>query len=86
MKKCCEAIDIMQEIAEKGSKLALSDVGVGAALTGAALKGASLYVYINTASMKDRKNAECIEKTADAMLTEYTKKADLIFEDVRSRL
>ena len=31
MEKCCEAIDIIAEFAAKGSALAISDAGVGAA-------------------------------------------------------
>ncbi len=48
MEKCCEAIDLIVEFAAKGSKLAISDAGVGAAFCKAALQGASLNVYINT--------------------------------------
>ena len=86
MQKCCEALDIMAEFAANGSKLALSDAGVGAAVCGAALKGASLNVFINTSSMKDREVAEQTEKQANEMLEKYTAVADQIFEDVKSRL
>ena len=86
MRKCCEAIDIMEQFAEKGSRLALSDAGVGAALVGAALKGASLNVFINTSSMKDRSKAGSIEKQATEMLEKYTAKAEAIFKAVKSRL
>ena len=57
-KKCCEAIEIIVEFAAKGSTLAISDAGVGAAFCKAALQGASLNVYINTKSMKNREYAE----------------------------
>ena len=36
--KCCEAIDLIVEFAAKGSKLAISDAGVGAAFCKAALQ------------------------------------------------
>ena len=42
----------MKEFAEKGSRIALSDAGVGATLLKSALQGASLNIYINTKSMK----------------------------------
>ena len=58
MEKCCEAIDLIVEFAAKGSALAISDAGVGAAFCKAALQGASLNVYINTKSMKNREYAE----------------------------
>ena len=44
MEKCCEAIDLIEEFAAKGSALAISDAGVGAAFCKAALEGASLNV------------------------------------------
>ena len=53
MEKCCEAIELIVEFGAKGSKLAISDAGVGAAFCKAALQGASLNVYINTKSMAD---------------------------------
>ena len=67
-------------------KLAISDAGVGAAFCKAALKGASLNVYINTKSMADRAYAEELNKKADAMLEKYTKIADETFDSVLGRL
>lgn len=86
MEKCCEAIDIIKEFAEKGSTLAISDAGVGAAFSKAALEGASLNVYINTKSMKDREYAAALNAKADAMLDKYPKLADEIFASVLGRL
>lgn len=68
MEKCCEAIDLLVEFAAKGSTLAISDAGVGAAFCKAALEGASLNVYINTKSMADREYAESLNKKCDEML------------------
>ena len=42
MEKCCEAIDVIEEFAAKGSALAISDAGVGVVFCKAALLGASL--------------------------------------------
>lgn len=86
MEKCCEAIDLIEEFATKGSVIALSDAGVGASFAKAALYGASLNVYINTKSMKDRDLAQGFNARADEMLSTYGKKADAIFENVRGRL
>ena len=86
MEKCCEAIELIVEFGAKGSKLAISDAGVGAAFCKAALKGASLNVYINTKSMADRAYAEELNKKADAMLEKYTKIADETFDSVLGRL
>ena len=86
MEKCCEAIELIVEFGAKGSKLAISDAGVGAAFCKAALKGASLNVYINTKYMADREYAEELNKKADAMLEKYTKIADETFDSVLARL
>ena len=86
MEKCCEAIDMQREFAAKGSMLAISDAGVGVEFCKAALKGASLNVFINTKAMTDRDYAEKINKDANEMLEKYTAAAEEIFESVASRL
>lgn len=86
MEKCCEAIDMMKEFADKGSRLALSDAGVGATMLRSALEGASLNVFINTSSMKNREVAESTEARANEMLAKYSVLADEIFKDVKERL
>ena len=86
MKDCCRAIDMHAELSEKGSMLAISDVGVGAVCCKAALMGASLNVFINTKSMKDRVFAGKLNAEADAMLEKYTKIADETFDSVLGRL
>lgn len=86
MRKCCEAIDLIEEFAAKGSVIALSDAGVGAAFCKAALLGASLNVFINTKSMADREYAESLNEEAEKMIAEYSVKADEVFESVNERL
>lgn len=86
MEKCCAAIDLHREFAAKGSALAISDAGVGVIFAKAALQGASLNVFINTASMKDRACAARLEEKAEKMLTEYTVAADEVYAEVYNRL
>ena len=86
MERCCEAIDLIEVFAEKGSTLAISDAGVGATFCKAALEGASLNVFINTKSMKNREYADELNKKADEMLSVYTKKAEEIYQSVATRL
>jgi len=85
MEKCCEAIALHQEFAQKGTAIAISDVGVGVACCRAALQGASLSVFINTKSMAGREYAEAVNARAEAMLEKYVPFADAIFADVRAR-
>ena len=86
MEKCCEAIDVIKEFAAKGSALAISDAGVGAAFCKAALQGASLNVYINTKSMANKEYAAELNAKADAMLDKYVPMAEEIFQSVLGRL
>ena len=86
MEKCCEAIDVIEEFAAKGSALAISDAGVGVVFCKAALLGASLNVFINTKSMADKEYAATLNEKADKMIADYSKKADEIFAAVNARL
>ena len=87
MEKCAEGIELCNEFAKKGSVMATSDAGAGAIFCKAALQSASLNVYINTKSMKDREYAEKLNAKADALIREYSEMADVmikqIFESMR---
>ena len=86
MKTVCDALDLIVGFAEKGSRLAISDAGVGATCCKAALQGASLNVFINTKSMKDRECAERLEAEAQGMLDKYGPLADEIFNLVFQKI
>ena len=55
-------------LGEKGSRLAVSDVGVGLLFAQAALEGASLNVFINTKMMKNRKQADEMNARTEEMI------------------
>lgn len=82
MERCCEAIEVIEVFAQKGSRLAISDAGVGAAFCKAALEGASLNVFINTKSMADREYAGKLNDKANAMLEKYPPMAEQIYKTV----
>ena len=84
MELCCQAIDAIAVFAEKGSRLAVSDAGCGAACCKAALQAASLNVFINTKSLKNRETAQALNDKANAMLDKYCPLADQIFAQVRA--
>ena len=86
MRTCGRALDIIEEFAEKGSRLAVSDAGCAAASCKAAMQAASLNVFINTKSMKDRAHAEALNAEADQLLAKYTVLADKIFDSVAGKL
>lgn len=68
MKTVFQAAELLEVLGEKGSRLALSDVGVGILFARAALEGASLNIYINTKMMKDRERAERLNQEADCLI------------------
>ena len=86
MHACAKAIDVVGEFAAKGSAIAISDAGVGAALLRAAIIGASFNVFINTKSMADREYADKVNAEANSLLEKYVAKAGeivaLVYEKV----
>lgn len=82
MALCGEAIDAVAIFAEKGSRLAVSDAGCAAACCRAAMQSASLNVFINTRSLRDRDAAAAIDGRAEALLKKYIPMADAIFDAV----
>ncbi len=84
MELCCQAIEAIAVFAEKGSRLAVSDAGCGAVCCKAALQTASLNVFINTKSLKNREAAEELNARANEMLTKYCAMADGIFNTVKA--
>ena len=84
MELCCQAIEYIAVFAAKGSRLAVSDAGCGAVCCKAALQAASLNVFINTKSLKNREVAEELNAKANGMLDKYGKMADEIFTTVKA--
>ena len=86
MRTVCETIDLLEGFARMGSKIAISDAGVGAVCAKAALLGASLNVYINTKSMKDRDYALELEREAEERIAAYGAKADAVYAEVLQKI
>ena len=84
MELCCEALDAIAIFAAKGSRLAVSDAGCGAVCVKAALQAASLNVFINTKTLKNREVAEEMNAKCLGQLDKYGKMADEIFESVKA--
>ena len=84
MELCCEAIEYISVFAAKGSRLAVSDAGCGAVCCKAALQAASLNVFINTKSLKNRDVAEEMNRKANLMMNKYCQLADEIFDEVKA--
>lgn len=86
MERSCEALLYMQEFAEHGSRLALSDIGVGVQFLNTALTGAIMNVHINAGMLKDREKAESLEDYAERLLEDGSHKVYEIYELVEKAL
>jgi len=86
MEKCLEAIALHEELADKGTRIAVSDVGVGVLFCKSALLGASLNVYINTKFMKNRQYAQELNEKTEKLIAEGVARADEVYRKVEGML
>lgn len=86
MGKAIEVLKDLDVLKEKGSKMAVSDVGVASQFARSAVTGAVMNIYINTRSMKDREKAEELNREADALLRDGIYLADQIYGRVQEKL
>ncbi len=84
-KLCLEAILLHEEYAKKGSRIVISDVGVGVIFCKAALQGAKLNVLINTNMLKDQEFKTRVEKELFEIEKVGLAKADEIYKEVEQR-
>ena len=82
MEKCARAIELSAVVAEKGSKLVVSDAACAINTCMSALKCASLNVYINTKYMKDKEKALELNQRADKLISDSSDVADKVFLNV----
>ena len=85
-RRCAEAVELMSELSEKGSAIAVSDVGVGAQLARAALLSAGLNVRINAKTMADRDCANALIAELDALEKTYVPLAESAYAHVLTRI
>lgn len=86
MEQAVEAIKIMDILAHKGSRLAVSDVGVGVSFLRTALLGAKMNVSINTKFMKQRETALQLDQEASVLAETGRKLSDEIYANVEAAL
>ncbi|MBQ6973042.1 MAG: cyclodeaminase/cyclohydrolase family protein [Synergistaceae bacterium] len=73
---CCEAMDMLEIVMEKGNIMLISDVGCGVLLCEAAMNAAAMNIYINTSGLRDNPEAQALESEVDTLLADYLQKAD----------
>ncbi len=84
MALCRDSLEVIAVLAQKGSRLAVSDAGCAAVLVKAALQAASLNVFINTKTLRDRALAQEMNQTCLGLLEVCGRQADEIFETVKN--
>ncbi|MDR0817717.1 MAG: cyclodeaminase/cyclohydrolase family protein [Clostridiales Family XIII bacterium] len=82
MERCAEAIELLEGLAIRGNRLAVSDAGCGVILAKAAMQSAWLNVTVNTVSIKDAAYAERLNDKGRALLDEYLPRADKLYARV----
>lgn len=86
MEKAVGIMAVLEEMEQKGSRMAVSDVGVAVQFARTALTGAVMNVYINTKSMKNQKRVEELNWKAGELLRDGIEKADVIYGRVLKKL
>ena len=81
MRQVAKAIELLEEMNVKGSRMLVSDVGCGAACAAAAMQAAAMNVFINTKGLQDRDYAVRVEAEADALLA-YVPRAQKVADEV----
>ena len=84
--EACKIVPILEELTIKGSKIALSDVGVAATMCQSAIQGGVLNVYINTKLMKDRAFAQKTDEQAKKICMEYIPRCEKVYKFVEEHL
>lgn len=83
---CLKTLNLLEVLGEKGSRLAVSDVGVGVQMIRASILGAKMNVYINTKTMVQREKARELNARAQSVSEEGIRLADTIYTQVEAAL
>ncbi|MFV0363827.1 MAG: cyclodeaminase/cyclohydrolase family protein, partial [Suipraeoptans sp.] len=86
MKTIYEVMKLLEVLGEKGSRLALSDVGVGILFADAALEGASLNIFINTKMMTNTERKNELNSKANSLISDGKFLKEKVYNSVKSEL
>lgn len=86
MKTAYEVFDIVEAMALTGNPNSVTDAGVGALATRAAVLGAQLNVKINAAGLKDRQKADELTGEADELARKACERETAILEEVNKKI
>ena len=86
MENCARAVELSLTVAQKGSRLVVSDAACAVKTLFSAMQCASLNVYINTKYMKNREQAVLLNKKADDLLESSRLLSEKVFDEVTASL
>lgn len=86
LQECVFALGLLEEMGDKGTKIAISDVAVGAVFLRAAAQGAAMNIFTNTRLMQNKVYATQCEELADRMREEAIELADRLYLKVEEEL
>ena len=84
--KLYDLIPVMEELEQKGSKMALSDVAVAAVCCKAAMEGAVMNVYINTKSLTNPLISKGLNERAMKLVADGGKRCQEIYDRIQKVL
>lgn len=84
--KLYDLVPVMEELEQKGSKMALSDVAVAAAACKAAMEGAVMNVYINTKFLTNPLISKGLNQKAMKLVTDGGKRCQEIYDRIQKTL
>ena len=84
--KLYDLVPVMEELEEKGNKMALSDVAVAAVACKAAMEGAVMNVYINTKSLTNPLISGGLNKKAMKLVEDGEKRCQDIYDKILKTL
>lgn len=86
LKEVSNVITVIERLSEKGSKLAISDVGVAASACRCAMESAIMNIYINTKLMKQSDYASQLNAEAEAILHDGINRCNAVYLQISNEL
>lgn len=86
VKVCYEAIKLHEDLVDKGSRLAISDVGVGVQCLRAAILSGQLNVIININSIKDEEYVKSVRDEVNNLVESGVRICDEVYKKVENEL
>lgn len=84
--KVYDLIPVLEELEEKGSKLAVSDVAVAAVCCRAAIEGAVMNVYINTKALTNIEIAQGLNQKALKLVEDGGRRCQELYDRIQKGL